>query len=421
MMQLINAIYVFIRKYLQSIENSIRPLKLAQVFLFTKDPLVTADFLAGFKDFAQKIPDHRLDRNKLYSVSEILFLTLAALISGCEGWQDIEQYGKVKIKLLRKFYPYAHGIPSDDTIRRFFRALDPTKFRQGFIEWVKTLPMSENVHVAIDGKVSRHSGNEHTNPLHLVTAFASDMRLVLAQEKVDDKSNEITAIPKLVDLLDLQGAVVTIDAMGCQRGIAQLICQKEADYVLALKGNQGSLHQDVVCLFNNEVFLSQREVSTYSQVATNKHGRIEKRTYKALEVPATMQQNHHWPEMKSLLEVTSQREIKGKITQEKRYYISSLPKDAKKIGQAVRSHWSIENSLHWVLDVIFKDDDSRISQGNAPNNIGIIKHMALNLIRETQRQEKQYSVKRMVKSAGWDDGLLLKILSQIGTLEQKVA
>lgn len=365
----------------------------------------------SFEDFKEQVSDHRVERNKLHSVEEILLLTLAAIICGSEGWRDIERFGKAKIELLRQIFPFKNGIPSDDTLRRFFRVLDPKAFQSWFVGWVKTLRLSCGSHIAIDGKVSRHTFDGDQNPLHMVSAFASEHRLVLAQEKVSDKSNEIKAIPILLDLLDLEGGVVTIDAMGCQREIAESIGEKGGDYIFSLKGNQGTLHEDVKLVFKDDSVLQDLTVDHYHSIDGSEHGRLEERTYRAIACPQTLQEQHHWPSLTSLIEVTSCRELKGGSSQEKRYYITSLPPDAEKVGKLIRAHWSIENSLHWILDISFRDDDSRIRRGNAPQNIAIVKHMALNLLQKAKG--KRDSIKQMRKAAGWDNSFLLSILAHI--------
>lgn len=369
------------------------------------------DLRESFKDFSSGIPEHRLDRNKLHSIEEILFLTLTAIICGCEGWRDIERFGCAKMTFLKKVFPFAHGIPSDDTLRRFFRALDPEIFRDCFVAWVKSLNLSETLHVAIDGKVSRRTFEGEANPLHMVSAFASDYRLVLAQEKVADKSNEITAIPKLLSLLDLPGALVTIDAMGCQREIAKKIGEKGADYIFSLKGNQGTLRQDVELIFKDSALVQELVPQSYETIDGSEHGRLEERKYRVISCPKILKDQHKWPYLESIVEVTSVREIKGVRSQETRYYVSSLIPDAEKLGKAIRAHWSIENSLHWVLDISFRDDDSRIRRGNAPQNIAIIKHMALNLLQKAKG--KRDSIKQLRKAAGWEETQLIKILAQI--------
>jgi predicted transposase YbfD/YdcC len=371
--------------------------------------MIREEVRESFEDFIDGLDDPRIERNKLHSVEEILFLVLAAIVCGCEGWRDIERFGKIKLEFLRTVFPYAHGIPSDDTMRGFFRALDPENFRTCFVSWAKALKAPDSNHLSIDGKVSRRSFNGDESPLHMVTAFASDCRIVLAQENVSDKSNEITAIPKLLEILDLKGSIVTIDAMGCQREIAKAICEKGADYVLSLKGNQGNLHENVEWVFADEDILKELKVNSAQTFDKNTHGRIEERTYRSILIPEEIKKEHDWPYLKTLIQVVSKRTIKGMVSEETRYYISSLENNAEKIGAAIRSHWAIENSLHWILDVTFRDDDSRIRKGNAPQNIAVIKHVALNMLQKVKG--KRDSIKLLRKSAGWDDKLLLTILS----------
>jgi len=370
------------------------------------------DVRETFQDFSDKITDHRINRNKLHPVSEILYLVLCATICGSEGWRDIERYGKSKLTFLRGFFEYKHGIPSDDTLRRFFRNLDPANFQKCFAEWAKTLDLDANKHFSIDGKVSRRTHDGNSDPLHTVTAFASDCRMVMGQEKVDTKSNEITAIPKLLELLDIENGVVTIDAMGCQFKIAAMIREKKADYVLTLKHNQKSLHGSCWSLFKDEEALKKYEVATYKTTDGSEHGRHENRIYQVANVPNKIKQKHpDWVDLNSFIRVTSIREVKGKISEEIRYYISSMLADAEKIGKAIRSHWAVENSLHWILDVSFNDDQSRIRKGNAPQNMVVIKHFALNLLQKSKKPRE--SIKQNRKAAGWDDEYLTSIVKHI--------
>ena len=362
-----------------------------------------------FLDFFSSIEDPRIDRCKLHPVCEILLLTLAAVISGAEGWIDIERYGHLKLDFLRRFFPYENGIPSDDTLRRFFRRIDPKVFQERFVEWVKSLASGEEVLISIDGKVSRRSFDKDKAALHMVSAFASECGLVLGQIKVSDKSNEITAIPELLALLDLQRAIVTIDAMGCQKEVAKQIVEKEGDYVLSLKGNQGTLHDDVKALFRSFPALRDLGMEEY-QTTDGDHGRIEERTYRVINIPRLFTKKHDWLGLSSLIEVSNKRETQGKIQKEKRYYISSLPKDAQKLGRVIRSHWAIENTLHWILDVSFQDDESRIRKGYAPENMALIKHAALNLLQKNKG--KRESIKQLRKIAGWDNERLYQILQQ---------
>ena len=369
------------------------------------------DIKESFQDFSNKLGDHRHGSHTLHSVTEILFLTLCAIICGCEGWRDIERYGKAKVEFLRKFFPYKNGIPSDDTVRRFFRSLTPSSFQKYFVSWVAEMGEAIGHHIALDGKVSRRSFDNEGDPLHMVSAFASESRLVLGQEKVADKSNEIKAIPVLLDMIDIEGATITIDAMGCQRDIAKNILDKKANYVLSLKGNQGNLHKDVELTFQDKELVKALKASTHMVVDKNKHGRQEERTYTTIALNDELKEYFGWPHIETITQVLSQRKIKGKSTQEKRYYISSLAETAKVIGQFIRAHWSVENTLHWILDISFRDDESRIRKGNAPQNAAIIKHMTLNMLQKAKG--KRDSIKQMRKAAGWDEALLLEILQKI--------
>lgn len=371
------------------------------------------DIRETFQDFSDGIIDHRIDNhNKRHAVSEILFLVLCAMICGSEGWRDIERYGKSKLAFLRGFFGYKHGIPSDDTLRRFFRNLDPANFQKCFAEWAKSLDLTENDHISIDGKVSRRSHDGNGDPLHTVTAFASDCRMVMGQEKVDIKSNEITAIPKLLELLDIENGIVTIDAMGCQFKIAAMIREKKADYVLTLKHNQKSLHESCWSLFKDEEALRKYGVEIYKTIDGSEHGRHETRIYQVINVPDDIKQKHpDWVDLNSFIRVTSIREIKGITSEEIRYYISSMLADAEKIGKAIRSHWAVENSLHWILDVSFNDDQSRIRKGNAPQNMVTIKHFALNLLQKSKKPRE--SIKQNRKAAGWSDDYLISIVKHV--------
>jgi len=363
----------------------------------------------GFLDFFKEIPDHRMERRKLYSVEEILLLTFCGIISGSDSWEDIEMYGEIKLEELKRYLPYKNGIPSDDTLRRFFRVLDPEVFEKSFVNWVESMQLNLSGQVvAIDGKTSRRSFDDEVKPMHLVSAFASELGITLGQLKTPEKSNEITAIPKLLNLLDLTGSTVTIDAMGCQTKIVEKVLEKEANYIIGLKGNQESLNNDVRTYFNNKptkiIFHTAEDVD-------KGHGRIEMRRCTVTEEIEWLKETHHsWKGLRSIVEIESSREIKGKLTQEKRYYISSLPAIASTHLKAIRAHWGIENKLHWVLDVCFNDDQSRIRKGNAPRNIAIIKKTALNLMRIVKKEFPRVSFKRMRKMAGWDYVFLDKIL-----------
>ena len=365
--------------------------------------------LEGFIDFFKKVPDHRIERKKLHPVEEILLLAFCATIAGCDGWDDIELYGKTKIDMLRHYLPYKNGMPSDDTLRRFFRALAPEKFEGCFLDWIKSFQLKlDKKIVAIDGKESRHSFDGEQHAMHMISAFASELGIVLGQLKVDGKSNEITAIPQLLDLIDVEGATVTIDAMGCQTKVVEKIIGKKANYVLGLKGNQGTLHKDVALFFEkkpeNRQFLSISETE-------KGHGRIETRKCTVTEDIDWLKQLHpNWKNLKSIIEIESTREIKEKISVEKRYYISDHAANPALIANAIRQHWGIENKLHWVLDICFGDDQSRIRKGNAPRNMAVIKKTVLNLLQIMKKERPRVSLKRMRKLAGWDNDFLNNVL-----------
>jgi len=371
------------------------------------------DLRNSFNDFASEVIDHRVERNKKHSVKEILFLTLIGLICGCDGWRDIERFGKIKIDFLRTFLPFEHGTPSDDTLRLFYRSLDPKMTQKFFSEWAVSLSLlfEDKKHIAIDGKVSRRSYDGEKDPLHLVTAYLSEHSIVLAQESVDTKSNEVKAIPTLLDALDLKNSIVTIDAMGCQKSIAEKIIEKSGDYIFSLKGNHGTLHSDVKLLFESEDVLKLLKMKESHTVDGSEHGRLETRRALCVGCPQILKEQHNWSGLKSFIAIESTREIKGKVSKETRYYISSLEPNAPLILKTIRAHWAIENSLHYILDVSFKEDDSRIRKKNAPKNIAILRHMALNLMQKSKR--KRDSIKQMRKAAGWDETFLRRILSQL--------
>lgn len=360
----------------------------------------------AFLDYFSDIEDPRLDRHKLYPLNEIFLTTLCAKICDADSWEDIQDFGEAKIEFLQRYLPYANGIPSHDTFARVFSLLDPKQFKSCFINWVKEIQKELPELVSIDGKTLRgsHDGDENQKAIHIVSAFASNTRLILGQEKVEEKSNEITAIPKLLDVLFLKGAVVTIDAMGCQKSIAKKIRSKNADYLLALKGNQGDLNDDVRTYFEGE---SNQGLDVYKSYDKG-HGRIEIREYKVSKNIEWLEQKNEWEDLKCIIEVESTRIIGDKRTTEKRYYISSLSATANEIGRAIRSHWSVENQLHWVLDVTFNEDKSRIRKKNGPENMAIVRHVVLNLIR--QNNDTKTSLKRRRRRAIYRDEYLAQIL-----------
>ena len=366
----------------------------------------------NFLDSFAVIEDPRSDRNQLFTVSEILLVTFLAVICGAEGWQDVENYGKAKIGYLRYYLDYENGVPSDDSIRRFFRSIDPEHFKQIFSCWVSSIANIAHAKViAIDGKSSRRTLDGDGKMLHMVSAFATDARVVLAQEKVSDKSNEITAIPKLLDLLDVKGHIVTIDAMGCQYAIANKVVAKEGDYIFSLKGNQSTLSQDVELYFNSPCL----ENTVLSCVDYDKgHGRFETRECFVCDDVQWIRDMHPtWSSINSIIRINSKREFKdpNKTTQASRYYISSLRNTTPQvILKAVREHWGVENSLHWVLDMSFNEDYSRIRKENAPHVMAMIRHLALNLLQKCK--PKRQSIKGFRKMCSWDDAVLAELVSK---------
>ena len=365
-------------------------------------------FLGYFND----LEDVRQPGKVVYPLDEVLLLSLLAVLAGAETFTDIARFGDKKLLLLRRFRPFRDGTPPHDRIGEIFAALDAEQFQRCFVAWVASTTGIPAGVIAIDGKTVRRSGGKKDAkaPIHMVSAFAARQRLVLGQVKVAEKSNEIIAIPKLLAMLAIEGAIVTIDAMGCQRDIARAILDQKADYVLALKGNQGSLREDV------EVFVTEQQAkgfadTTISQNTTidGDHGRIETRTTTVIHDVGWLQQRHDWPGLEAVVVVDSSREINGKTEQETRFYLTSLVMIAALLGPVVRSHWAIENSLHWVMDMIFRDDECRVRTDHAPANFTTIKHMAHNLLRTASSKD---SLRLRRKVAAWDDDFLARLIAR---------
>ena len=332
------------------------------------------------------------------------------MIAGCECWVEIARFGDKKLDLLRRFRPFEDGTPSHDQLGDIFAVLDAEQFQSCFIAWVTKLAGLPTGIIAIDGKTLRRSYQEGgaKAPIHMISAWSCGQNLVLGQRQVAEKSNEIVAIPQLLDALTIKGATITIDAMGCQREIAAKIVAKEADYVLALKGNQGTLRDDVELLFTEQKAADYKDISTDTHRTIEKsHGRIETRIVTATDDIAFLEKTHKWPGLKSIVMIESRRETADRCEREYRYYLSSLPADVHRLGDAVRSHWGIENGLHWVMDMVFRDDECRIRKDNAPANFAAIKHMASNLLRRAPGKDS-LRVKR--KLAAWDDDYLAALV-----------
>jgi predicted transposase YbfD/YdcC len=362
-----------------------------------------------FLGYFNEMPDHRQAGKVTYPLDEVLLLALMAVLAGAEGFTDIARFGEKKLELLRRFRPFHNGTPSHDHLGDLFAALDAQAFRRCFVAWVAGLTGTPARVIAIDGKTSRRSGRKGArDALHTVTAFAARERLVLAQVKTDAKSNEITAIPALLDLLSIKGAVVTIDAMGCQREIARKIIDKGADYILALKGNQASLHGDIELFVKEQKYVNfaQAKISTCQTIDAG-HGRIETRHATLIHDVGWLQDRHDWPGLNAVIVIDSTREIGATSECETRLYLTSSPLNATELAPMVRDHWAIENSLHWVLDMAFKDDESRVRTDQAPENFVTIKHMAANLARKTPGRD---SIRLRLKTAAWDDDYLANLI-----------
>lgn len=367
----------------------------------------TTSFLQHFKD----LPDHRQTWKVDYPLAEILLLSLLAVLAGAETFCDIARFGEKKLDLLRRFRPFTNGTPSHDHLGDIFATLDARAFQLCFVTWVAALTNTPAEVIAVDGKTSRRSYQKKGSkePIHMVSAFAARQRIVLGQVKVNEKSNEIVAIPALLDMLEIEGAVVTIDAMGCQRNIAAKIIEKKADYILALKGNQGTLCKDVEVFAEEQKALKFKDttISSHETVDAD-HGRIETRNYTVIHDVGWLQERHKWPGLKAVVIVESQREIDGKITREMRFYITSLVLLANMIGPMIRAHWAIENSLHWVMDMVFRDDECRVRTNNAPANFATCRHIAYNLTRKAPGKD---SIRLRRKTAGWDDEYLARLVA----------
>jgi len=342
--------------------------------------------LSSLQEHFSSMEDPRVERNKKHKLLDIIILTICAVVSGAEGWEAIEEFGENKKSWLRKWIELANGIPSDDCIARVISRISPAKMTECFMAWTESVTeLTVGEIIAIDGKTARHSYNrkDKLGAIHMVSAWANQAGISLGQVKTDVKSNEITAIPTLLDLLEVKGCIVTIDAMGCQTDIAEKIVEKQADYVLAVKGNQKLLHEAIVDYFeearaSNDPSLCQ--LQQHEEIDAD-HGRIETRRFYLSTCLNTLPEAARWKGIKSIGMVESERYINGKTSIERRHYISTLT-DVKPFAHATRAHWGVENSLHWVLDVTFREDDCRIRTGYAPENFNIIRQLALNLLKK---------------------------------------
>jgi len=357
------------------------------------------------------VRDPRVERTRKHELHDILVIAICSVVCGAESWNEIEEFGLSNEDWFKTFLELPHGIPSHDTFGRVFAALDPDEFEAAFRSWVATVAeTSAGKHISIDGKTLRRSFDSASGraAVHMVSAWVHENHACFGQIKVDEKSNEITAIPKLLDMLCLEGATVTIDAIGCQRDISQRITGKGGDYGICLKGNQGELHEDVSLFLDDAIERKSKELDTY-QTLDKGHGRIERRRTWATMDTEWLRTRHEWPGLASIAAVEARVKQKGGTTTERRYFIGSFDRQcAQRFGVLARNHWSVENNLHWQLDVAFGEDDSRARIGNAAENLSRVRRIALMLLK--QEKSVRIGVKGKRKKAGWDRNYLLKVL-----------
>jgi predicted transposase YbfD/YdcC len=380
-----------------------------------------------FDHFAA-LTDPRIERKKEHTLLDIVGLSICGVICGADGWTDIEEFGHAKEEWLRTFLGLPNGIPSHDTLGRVFARVLPGEFQQSFQRWIQAIStVTEGQIISIDGKTLRRSYDRSRDKaaIHMVSAWASENHLILGQVKTSEKSNEITAIPRLLEVLALNGCIVTIDAMGCQTEIAAQIVAQGADYVLALNGNHGTVHKQVVEFFEQldkhehegehehekeqerQAVVKESDLDDYETVDGD-HGRIEIRRYRQVSDVQWLAERSQWKGLQSVGMVEAERHIGETVSVERRYYLSSLGLDVQQFAEAVRGHWSIENTVHWSLDVSFREDDSRIRTGHAPENFSVLRHIALNLLKQDTRCTRGIKTKRL--RAGWDHDYLAHVL-----------
>jgi predicted transposase YbfD/YdcC len=367
-------------------------------------------------DYFEKIEDPRIDRRKQHKLIDIITIAICAVVCGAETWVDMEVYGKAKFSWLNEFLELANGIPSHDTFARVFAVINPEEFQKCFMSWVQRVRRkTEQEIIAFDGKQSRNSGDKKNGKraINMVSALAIENRLVLGQKKVEGKSNEITALPELIEILELAGCIVTIDAMGCQTKIVEKIVKKEADYVIALKKNQGNLCNEVEQIFKEAIAgrFEGFKASSHSTREFNR-GREEIRNYLIIsDAKARINSSEKWMNLESIGLVESVRMIDEKISIETRYFITSLDNNVELFAKSVRGHWGIENSLHWILDVAMREDKSRIRKDNAPANFAILRHIAVNVLR--QNKSKRFGVRSKQFLAAIDESYMNEILEMM--------
>lgn len=364
-----------------------------------------AETLEQFASCWEGLEDPRNGNARLHDLHELLMIALCCVLCGGQGAVDMALFAKAKEPFLRSFLRLANGLPSHDTFSRLFRELDPEQFRAAFQRFMAEFSIECKGVVAIDGKVARRSFDTASgkSALHMVSAWGVEQRLVLGQIATDAKSNEITAVPRLLRMLSLKGAIVTADALNCQRAIAAQIVQQQGDYALALKGNQERLHEDVVVLLNDP----EAPQTTMPPEVEAGHGRIETRTATVSTEVEWLQQQHQWPGLKAIGKVVRVRETAGKTATETAYYLLSKALTPQRLNEVVRQHWGVENCLHWRLDVVMNEDQDRTRMGHGPENLTVLRHMAINAM---QKEGSKGSLRGKFKRAGWDDNFLYRLL-----------
>jgi predicted transposase YbfD/YdcC len=368
-----------------------------------------------------QVPDPRLDRRKFHALVDVLVIGVCTIICGGETFNDMKAFGDARQQWLKTFLKLTNGIPSHDTFNRVFAAIDPEQFLDCFLRWTQSVrqTVSQEI-VAIDGKALRRAANKRENVKYVVSAWAESNALVLGQLKVADKSNEITAVPELLRVLELSGCIVTLDAMGCQKKIAREIIEADADYVLALKGNHEQVHDEVKSFLDAalvqqqspgpataEVSKTEAKLESFETVEKD-HGRLEIRRYYQSDELDWFADRAKWSGLRSLGMVESVREVDGQTSVERRYYLSSLPLGVATFARAVRSHWGVENKVHWVMDVCFREDQSRARAGYAAENLATLRRLGLNLLKRDQSKKCGIRAKRLI--AAWDLAYLTHLL-----------
>ncbi len=375
---------------------------------------------ASLRSFAVSfaaLPDPRVERTRKHQLLDIIAIAIFAVVAGADSFTDMEEYGKAKLAWLRGFLALPNGIPSHDTFGRVFAVLDPERFAASLQEWVaQSVELAGVEQIAIDGKTLRrsHDRTNGKNALHLLSAWATESQISLGQLKVEGHENEIVVLPALIEQVVMPGAVVSIDAMGCQREVAKAITEAGGDYLLALKGNQPDLHAAVTRLFaEEEMARVAADTVSHAREIDGGHGRVERRecwVAAGEELIAYLDPDGRWPGLRSVVMVKTRRTLGDSPQAETRYYLSSLPPDAERCNQLIRNHWSIENQLHWVLDVVFDEDQSRVRSGYADQNLAALRRFAVGLLSKQTSRKMSKRAKRL--RAGWDDDFLLQLLAQ---------